>query len=409
MPIKITILLVFLAQSFLVHSQGNKSGSNTYNYLIEPGKAEGLLTLKGRVLDQSKQGVPFVNIGIRGTLYGTAADNQGYFTLILPSSLDDQIVTISCVGFQSMTLPVTELKKKYQFVLNDDISQLADIEVKSERITARDVIKGVIRRIPDNYSQEPYTQMKLYRQKVKIENGGLYIVEKIEEEYDDNGYESSGMYSLRKNESFRLIHQCRIGKLDTTTGKVSWYRNYKRDFPTHTAWSDAVNVRFNNFLSNSKYKKYDFQFNERGLTSKDTIYIDFSINNPGHRSTTALDPLKFSGSILVDANTYAVLEVQTLAVLDKVNMLKAKTYRSYKDNSEPVWWEKEIVKYKKVEEYYFLGSFQRLSNWDQNADGFIEIIGLNVSSGEREKQESSRNPQEEYNPKKWETFIQSNQ
>lgn len=406
MPIKITILLVFLAQSFLVHSQGNKSGSNTYNYLIEPGKAEGLLTLKGRVLDQSKQGVPFVNIGIRGTLHGTAADDEGYFILKLPQNLENEVVTISCVGFQSMALPVTELKQKYQFVLDDDISQLAEIEVKSERISARDVIKEVIKRIPQNYSQQPFTQFKHYRQKVQGRDGEFFLYEKITEEYDDDGYESTPMHGLKKRESFRIVHLARIGRIDSA-GKVSDYKNASIDIPTPTAWADVVNSRFNNFLSKSKQRKYDFQFNERGLLNSDTIFIDFNIDNPGHRSTTVIGPIKFSGTILIDASNYAVLEVHSNAVIDKEKVWRSQKKPRYE--TESVWWEKEIVKYKRIEGHHFLSSIIRRSNYDLDTKGFIEIEGLNVKVGEREAQGSSFKPIQEYDLEKWKDLIQSDQ
>ena len=396
-------------QSFLVSSQTNKTEPKSYNYLIEPETVDDLITLKGRVLDQSKEGVPFVNIGIRGTLYGTAADNQGYFTLRLPSSLGDQVITISCVGFQSLTLSVRELQRKHQFILDDDISQLADIEVASERITALDVMKKVIKRIPENYLQESYSQLKLHRKKVVSKNGEFFLLEKLEEEYDDNGYQSSAMYGLGKVKSFRTTHQCRVGKLDTLNGEGLQFQNYPQVWRSPTAWSDVVNSRNNNFLSDSKHRKYDFQFNERGLLSKDTIFIDFSIDKPSHRATTAIDAIKFSGTILIDAYSYAVLEVHTTAVLDKEKMLSAKVYRPYANNEE-VWWEKEIVKYKKNDGQYFFSSLQRLSNWDLNKKGYIEVIGLGITIGDREIDKNYRWVlQGAYDPEKWNSLIQSNQ
>ncbi|WP_424962546.1 carboxypeptidase-like regulatory domain-containing protein [Ekhidna sp.] len=402
MPFKLITLLFVLTHSIVAFSQESKK----YYYLINHDSSESQLVLKGRILDQDHQGIPFVNIGIRGTLHGTAADDEGYFILKLPQNLENEMVTISCVGFQSLTLPVTELQRKYQFVLDDDISQLMDIEIMSERITARDVIKEVIKRIPENYLQEPYTQFKHFKIKLKGRDSDFVLYEKISEEYDEDGYKSTPMYGLGKIESFGIIHQARIGRMDST-GKASEFKNVSTDIPTHTAWADAVNIRFNNFLSRSKQSKYDFQFNERGINSPDTIYIDFKIDNPNHRNTTALNPLKFSGSMLIDAKTYAVLEIHSLATLDKEKMQRSKTYKSYVNN-ELVWWEREIVKYKKIDGQYYFSSFQRLSNWDLDSNGYVEVIGLGIKKGIREG-ESNKRSLTEYELEKWNALISSTQ
>ena len=145
------------------------------------------------------------------------------------------------------------------------------------------------------------------------------------------------------------------------------------------------------------------------MLSKDTIFIDFSIDKPSHRATTAIDAIKFSGTILIDAYSYAVLEVHTTAVLDKEKMLSAKVYRPYANNEE-VWWEKEIVKYKKNDGQYFFSSLQRLSNWDLNKKGYIEVIGLGITIGDREIDKNYRWVlQGAYDPEKWNSLIQSNQ
>ena len=201
MSIKTTIYLFTFIYSLIALSQGVNESPKKYNYLINQDSSENQLILKGRVLDRDHQGIPFVNLGIRNTLHGTAADGEGYFTLKLPQSLINETITISCVGFKSIAIPVAEFKKKYQFVLDDDISQLLEIVIKSERITARDVMKEVIRRIPENYLQGPYTQKKWYRKKGKYKDTqDYYVLEKIEEQYTKKKKEKTRKAAVAEEE-----------------------------------------------------------------------------------------------------------------------------------------------------------------------------------------------------------------
>ncbi len=397
------IALALIGQVYQLKAQetpvlGNRK---TYNYVI-PSQSSQTSVVQGQVVDSEGRGIPFANIGIRRTFYGAAADLDGYFTLRIPEEIKHDSITISCVGFQSLILSLDEMKNNKYFVLDDDISDLGQIEVQSERISPLDVIKEVIDRIPTNYCQDAYTQIKLYRKKSSYK-GEYYIQEKIEEEYDEDGYQPSSMHGLGKRESYRIVLMGRIAKLDSTTNEAIKFVNDGSTFPTATAWSDAVNSRKNNFLSMSKHKKYNFQFNKESLKSADTIYIDFSIDKPSHRSTTAIGPVKFFGTIVINTDDYSVLEVHSTAVLDKDKHWKAKTFPAYK--TEAVWWEKEIVKYQKIDNQYFFESLQRVSNYDIDKSGFIEILGSEISRGTKEPRESSHRPTEEYTIKKWNSLL----
>lgn len=395
MKIKMLLLIGCIGMTLASLSQDSKK----YNYLISKGKSEDQQVFRGRVLDSNENGIPFANIGIRGTLFGTAANVDGFFVLKLPKSFEEDTVSISCIGFKTVRVSIADMKKRYQYVLTDDISDLGEIQIESERVSARDVIKKVIESIKRNYRQEPYTQFKLYQLKLKDLNDRFVMYEKVMEEYDEDGYQATPMYGLKKKESFRLNHMARIGNLDTLQGAVTGHTNSQQDIPTATAWADVVNARFNSMLSKSKQRKYEFQFNERGLHSADTIFIDFSITNPGHRSTTAIGPIKFSGTILIDQNSYAVLEIHSNAIIDKDKVWRSKHNPAY--TSEDVWWEKEIITYREINGQYYFSNLIRRTNYDMDKKGFLEIIGLDVIPGQRAYQEEIRRPLFEYDSEKW--------
>jgi len=306
------------------------------------------------------------------------------------------------VGFITKRVAIIDLGKEIYFVLEDYIEDLNSVIIESERVTAEEVIKTVIQKIPENYTQEPYTQYKLYKIRPKKE-GQFQHLEKIEEEYDENGYTASPMHGLGKRESFHITKQARKGKLDHDTNEIVEFTNIS-GFSTPTAWSDVVNSRNNNFLSKSKYKKYDFQFNEKSVLNEDTIHIDFEIMNPSHQSTTAIGPIKFYGTLIIDANSYAVLEVQSTAIVNKKKYWKSKNNLAYE--SEEVWLAKEILKYKRVGMKYYFSSLLRDTNYDQR--GLIEVKGLRIIEGKRVPQESAFRAVEPYNLSDWEKLLEGN-
>lgn len=59
-------------------------------------------------------GLGFVNIGIYKKNLGTISDMNGYFGLVVPDSLRNDTLTFSCVGYETLRLPVKSLTHDFQ-------------------------------------------------------------------------------------------------------------------------------------------------------------------------------------------------------------------------------------------------------------------------------------------------------
>lgn len=106
---------------------------------VFPALAQGIL-LTGRVQAQSNEAaVPFVNIGIKGKNTGTAADENGEFTLRIPAQLAHDTLTFSAVGFQEQSLAISELagRQQHTFVLAEKATALKEIMVLGRTPKAR--------------------------------------------------------------------------------------------------------------------------------------------------------------------------------------------------------------------------------------------------------------------------------
>ncbi|GAB4411046.1 MAG: hypothetical protein OHK0053_37840 [Microscillaceae bacterium] len=96
-------------------------------------------TYQGQVLDSlTRQPLAYVNIGVVGQGLGTVSDPKGQFRLALPDSLPSDLVRFSCVGYRSVSFPVSDLIRrlstKSPIVMQEDVMTLPEIVIKKEKL-----------------------------------------------------------------------------------------------------------------------------------------------------------------------------------------------------------------------------------------------------------------------------------
>ena len=192
-------------------------------------------------------------------------------------------------------------------------------------------------------------------------------------------------------------------ELDTLTGTKGKYEHFYSRFGIPTRLANVVNVRYNNFLNINSIKKYEFEIKDIIETEKGNQFIVFfRSKKPSHRSTATLAPISYSGTIVINENDYAIVKVVSMVIQDRDRIWKSDKNPMYK--STEVWFEKEIVSYKRVGEFYFLDKLHHTSNWNTRNGGFIEVSTLDVKIGKRERPEELYIPLPKkgvYNPSDW--------
>lgn len=107
----------------------------------------------GTVKDASGQGVPGVNILLKGTLTGTTTDAEGAFAINVKSSSD--VLAVSAIGFKAVEVPVGT-KSTINIMLEDDISQLSEVIVTGYSIDNRRETSGAVATVkPKDLAQVP--------------------------------------------------------------------------------------------------------------------------------------------------------------------------------------------------------------------------------------------------------------
>ena len=95
----------------------------------------------GTVKDASGQGVPGVNIVLKGTLTGTTTDAEGAFGINVKSPND--VLAISAIGFKATEVTVGN-KSVINITLEDDVSQLSEVIVTGYTIDSRRENTGAV-------------------------------------------------------------------------------------------------------------------------------------------------------------------------------------------------------------------------------------------------------------------------
>ncbi len=103
---------------------------------------DGQVILRGVVIDaETKQPIPYVNIGVKARGAGTVSDEGGAYELKVKAATDE--VTFSAIGFTTRTIAAEELTGKGTVALAPREYAIPTVEITGRRLSATDQIYGV--------------------------------------------------------------------------------------------------------------------------------------------------------------------------------------------------------------------------------------------------------------------------
>lgn len=103
------------------------------------------ISLSGRVVSkQSGQTIPYANIGIIDTEVGTISNADGSFSIIIPEKYAERKLLFSSVGYQRISISVSELpvKSELEIQLQEQIIDLHEIEIKAHQPKRKEITMG---------------------------------------------------------------------------------------------------------------------------------------------------------------------------------------------------------------------------------------------------------------------------
>ena len=89
-----------------------------------------LVSIQGKIIDKNtKQAIPYVNIGLPNQNQGTVSDKKGYFSLSVRSFHKDTL-RISCIGYRSINIPLKQWTKGQLITLIPEKKQLSEVVIE---------------------------------------------------------------------------------------------------------------------------------------------------------------------------------------------------------------------------------------------------------------------------------------
>ena len=147
--------------------------------------------IKGRVIDAlGNQAVSYTNIGLEGTLFGTASDTEGNFELKVPEQMVSKNIYFSAVGYQNRQFPVSELFGK-EFNVIKLVAQtydVGDVEVEAQNLVLIRILRMASENIRYNYGDGPFNLHFSYSKETVINDTTNLLATADVLVYDKNGY-----------------------------------------------------------------------------------------------------------------------------------------------------------------------------------------------------------------------------
>ena len=293
---KILILLTIFAAAIT-------TGAQTGSQIVQ--------TIKGKVVDPATSAaVPFTNISIEDTFYGTASDENGEYELKIPEEMADGKIKFSAVGFKAKSFPVASLfKREFNIIKLEPTSyDIEDVDIAARSKVLERILRMASENTPYNFIGGPFNLVCNY-ENVKTIDDTTEVTQKAEVLiFDKTGYSKPS-----ELDAFRM-------------------RNYEvtPDNPTYRFATGIINldemlsldwVRTSSSVMNpSLLFRFDVQpEDEVQINGSPAWIIAFSQSEPTLAGSDDFYATAFEGKITILKDDYSVVKIEGRAESAKHN------------------------------------------------------------------------------------------
>jgi hypothetical protein len=361
---KIITTIVFLL--FYVNSISATLKFSNYS----PGNGNRVV-IEGKIIDQTTgKPLTFASVTAVGTNIGTVSNTEGEFYLSIDDELEVKEIIFQHLGYKNKIVSLSSLiGKKNTISMESHSIPLEEVVVRPD--DPYELVREVIKRIPQNYSTEPMKHMAFYRESVMKKKKYVSISEAVVEIYkasynNEFGTDLVKLYKGRKSSN--------VKPQDTVIVKL-------KGGPKSALLLDLAknpDVLFNE----DNFENYVFRIDEiTKINDKNNYVIDF-------KQVKDYDYPLFNGKLFVDIKTLAITaaefslniedeeEASLLFVKKKPLMMKITPIET-----------KYIVKYKEENgKYYFSharGEVVFKIDWDKKVFNSRYTIMTEIASTDR--------------------------
>jgi len=202
------------------------------------------IILKGMVVDSiTNEPIIFAHLYLQNISTGTFTNNDGYFELIIPKSEQNSFVRVSCIGYKTLNLKVSEIKTA-KIVLAPKINYIDEVAIVAN-YDPKSILKKAYKLRKKNYQyEETYCSNAYYREYYAKDDETIEMLELIA------SYNSDG---VRYNNS---------NKISYDIDSVNYF--YRKDFE-HI---------YSSLYINDMYWASCFEKHKKGFYNVDSVFFD---------------------------------------------------------------------------------------------------------------------------------------
>jgi len=148
-------------------------------------------TIKGKVVDTSdNEPISYTNIGLEGTLFGTASDADGNFELKIPEDYVTKNIYFSAVGYQNRQFPVKDLfDKEFNVIkLVPQSYDVGNVDVEAQNMVLIRILRMASEDIRYNYGDGPFNLHFAYTKETTVNDTTSFTTSADVVLYDKTGY-----------------------------------------------------------------------------------------------------------------------------------------------------------------------------------------------------------------------------
>ena len=260
-------------------------------------------TIKGKVINTSTNApISYTNIGLVGTLYGTASDSAGNFELKIPEDLVSKDIYFSAVGFKNRQFPVKSLfDKEFNIIKIEPQSYgIEDVDIAAQNMVLIRILRMASENIPYNFIQGPYNLVGTYSNEKTVndsttkQNANILI-------YDQTGYSKPSKENAFQSLKYSIETEKSESDYRFSTGTTNLDELIELD------WVRSASSVLNPAITNGFSLKLK---DEPTINGTDYWVISFKQTQPTLAGSGDFYATSFNGEITINKEDYSVLNIE---------------------------------------------------------------------------------------------------
>ena len=244
--------------------------------------------IKGKVVDsKTNRPLVFTDLVINDSNISTITNSDGEFTLKIPNSISDAILTISRLGYEKKEIAISKLENNEEIKLTESITELNEIELSSYK-DAKALLKETLSKKSEIYINNNTLMTAFYRETIKKRRKNASLSEAViqihKSPYNSIKKDGIELIKSRKNTDY--------DRLDTLALKL-------QGGPFSNLYTDII--KYPEFIFTTEdIDLYDFSFDESTQINNNMVYVVNFKQKPN--ITTPL----YYGKLYIDSETLAL-------------------------------------------------------------------------------------------------------